>query len=88
VVNAHLHEVQACYEHQLVHDPNLSGKVVAEWVITLSGAVGTTRIKNSTVRATEVSSCIQAAVKRWVFPHPKGGTVTVTYPFVFSTVGL
>ena len=88
VVNAHVHEIQACYERQLVHDPNLSGKVVAEWAIALTGSVGTVKIKNSTVRATEVSTCIQAAIKRWTFPKPKGGQVTVTYPFVFSTVGM
>ncbi|MCC6809075.1 MAG: AgmX/PglI C-terminal domain-containing protein [Deltaproteobacteria bacterium] len=88
VVNDHLHEVQGCYERQLVKDASLAGKIVSEWVITPNGTVGTVKIKSSTVRNNEVSSCIQNALKRWKFPQPKGGPVTVTYPFVFSTIGM
>jgi len=88
VVNDHLHEVQGCYERQLVKDPALAGKIVSEWVITPAGTVGAVKIKSSSVRNNEVANCIQAALKRWKFPQPKGGSVTVTYPFVFSTIGM
>ena len=88
VVNAHLREVQACYERRLLRDPTLAGKIIFEWVIQPDGRVGVVRVKFSDVRNTEVSTCIQSSMQRWVFPKPRGGSVTVTYPFVFSTIGL
>jgi hypothetical protein len=88
VVNAHLREVQGCYERRLIHDPGLSGKIIYEWVISPSGAVGVVRVKFSTVHDTEVATCIQSSIKAWQFPQPRGGAVTVTYPFVFSTIGI
>lgn len=87
VVNAHVHQVQACYERQLMKDPSLGGKITLEWVIASSGGVSSVRVKQSTVRSSDVASCIQSAVRGWKFPSPKGGAVTVTYPFAFSTLG-
>lgn len=87
VVNAHVHQVQACYERQLMKDPSLGGKITLEWVISGSGGVGSVRVKQSTVRSAEVASCIQSAIRGWKFPAPRGGAVTVTYPFAFSTLG-
>jgi TonB family protein len=88
VVNAHLAEVQGCYERQLYKDPTINGKVLCEWVIDPSGSVSTQRVKTSTVRNSEVASCILASIRNWKFPKPRGGSVTVTYPFVFSTIGM
>jgi hypothetical protein len=35
-----------------------------------------------------VESCINARVKSWQFPKPKGGgIVVVTYPFLFKQSG-
>ncbi len=87
VVNAHLREVQACYERKLLKDPTLAGKINFEWVVQPSGSVGVVRVKFSSVRNTEVASCIQGSIQGWKFPQPKGGPVTVIYPFVFGTVG-
>ena len=87
VINSHIREVQACYERKLLKDPTLAGKIHFEWVVTPSGDVGTVKIKSSTVRNPEVASCVQAAMRGWKFPQPKGGSVTVVYPFVFGTVG-
>ena len=60
------------------------GKIVFEWVIELSGSVGVVRIKQSSLKDSSVATCIQALMRRWKFPKPQGGTVTVTYPFGFS----
>jgi hypothetical protein len=46
--------------------------------------VATVRVKQSDVKDMLLSTCMQAAVRLWHFPPPKGGSVTVTYPFVFS----
>ncbi len=87
VVNAHLYQVQGCYERQLARDPSLSGKISFEWVIDLSGGVSSVRIGRSTIHSVEVTTCIQTAIQGWKFPPPQGGTVTVTYPFAFSALG-
>jgi hypothetical protein len=88
VVNAHLHEVQGCYERKLIREPTLAGKIVFEWVVDTTGSVGVVRIKFSDLRSSDVASCIQSSMRRWKFPEPRGGPVTITYPFVFSTVGI
>jgi TonB family protein len=87
VVNAHVHQVQGCYERQLMKDPSLAGKITLEWVIDGSGGVASVRVRQSTVHSAEVASCIQGAIQRWKFRAPQGGSVTVTYPFAFSTLG-
>ena len=87
VVNAHLYQVQGCYERQLARDPSLAGKISYEWVVDVSGGVSSVRIGRSTVHSVEVTTCIQSAIQGWKFPPPQGGSVTVTYPFAFSALG-
>jgi FHA domain len=87
VVNAHLFQIQGCYERQLAKDPSLSGKIAFEWDVGLSGGVSNVRVGRSSVHSVEVTSCIQSAIQGWHFPTPQGGTVTVTYPFAFSALG-
>jgi hypothetical protein len=87
VINAHIFELQGCFERQLISSPNLAGKVSFEWVIGLSGAVTTVKIKSSTLSSNEATSCMQAAIRRWQFPSPKGGQVTVIYPIALANSG-
>jgi hypothetical protein len=87
VVNAHLYQIQGCYERQLAKDPSLSGKISFEWDVGLTGGVSNVRVGRSSIHSVEVTTCIQAAIQGWHFPAPQGGTVTVTYPFAFSALG-
>jgi len=87
VVKKHLAEIQYCYEKNLLLNPNLSGKVVMEWTITLSGSVSIVKTGQNTMSTPAVAMCISAKIKGWKFPQPKGGSVEVTYPFMFNTVG-
>ena len=87
VINSHIHELQGCYERQLIVSPNLSGKVTFEWVIGTGGAVTSVKIKTSTLSSNEATSCMQAAIRRWQFPSPSGGSVTVIYPIALASSG-
>jgi hypothetical protein len=87
VINSHIHELQGCYERQLIVNPNLSGKVTFEWLIGTGGAVTSVKIKTSTLSSNEATSCMQAAIRRWQFPSPSGGSVTVVYPIALATSG-
>jgi hypothetical protein len=87
VINAHIHELQGCFERQLIMNPNLAGKVTFEWVIGLGGAVTVVKIKASTLSSNEATSCMQGAIRRWQFPAPSGGQVTVIYPVALASSG-
>jgi hypothetical protein len=87
VINSHIYELQGCYERQLIVSPNLSGKVTFEWVISTGGGVTSVKIKASTLSSNEATSCMQAAIRRWQFPSPKGGSVTVIYPIALASSG-
>jgi outer membrane biosynthesis protein TonB len=87
VINDHMKEVQACYERALVRDPNITGKLLLEWTIDLGGSVTQAKIKESSMKNTEVGGCIVEHLRGWHFPSPKGGIVIVSYPFLFNSVG-
>lgn len=86
VVNSHIHAIQACYERALMNNPGMSGRIVFDWVVTKSGRVKGVRVRSSTLGSAGVASCINKLIKRWKFPPPKGGDVTITYPFLFRSV--
>ena len=87
VINSHMHQIQQCYERALLHEPGLAGKLVIKWTIGLSGEVASVGTQNSSLKDPGVGECILDKLKAWRFPRPQGGTVQVTYPFVFNSVG-
>jgi hypothetical protein len=87
VVDEHISEVQECYENGLIRNPGLSGKLVVEWTIGTNGRVSKVGTKIATLQSNAVSDCIIGHLKGWVFPKPTGGTVVVSYPFIFKSVG-
>ena len=87
VINSHLHEVSSCYERALLRTPGLTGKIVLEWQITISGTVGYAKTKSSSMQSPAVESCILMSLKTWKFPPAKGAGVVITYPFMFNSVG-
>jgi FHA domain len=89
VINEHLNDVRGCYERALMRDPNLgAGKVLLEWTISPTGAVGEVKTKLSTLKSADATRCMADVVKQMQFPKPAGGDVIVSYPFLFNSVGL
>lgn len=87
VVQANIGQIKHCYERQLIVDPNIFGKVVAQWTINKEGTVSSTSVKNTTMKNSPVENCILAKIKSWSFPKPKGGgQVMVSYPFLFKSL--
>lgn len=89
MVRAHVEELRACYEAELVRAADAgavpTGKLVARWVVGTDGAVTSVQFP-STVPGTgqRFTACVTDAMLGWRFPRPKGGGVAViTYPFVF-----
>ena len=88
VIQRHYNEIKYCYEKELSKDPALYGKVTVLFVIEGTGRVGDSLVQQTTMSSEPVESCMMNHVKRWVFPAPTGGgTVQVTYPYVFKASG-
>jgi hypothetical protein len=65
----------------------LAGKLVFEWTIDLNGTVADVKTKLAGLKSADATNCIINNLRLWRFPHPKGGTVVVSYPFIFNSVG-
>ena len=83
-VRKRLGAVLSCYERALKRRPKLSGKIVVSFTIGSTGSVTDAEMASDTLGDAEVSSCVIANVKRWRFPAPDGGSVTVEYPLIFT----
>jgi outer membrane biosynthesis protein TonB len=83
-VKARMGAIKACYDRALKRNPNISGKIVVRWTITGAGTVSGVDIDQDTMGDGEVANCIKAQIARWRFPAPSGGSVEVSFPFVFQ----
>ncbi|MCK5800343.1 MAG: AgmX/PglI C-terminal domain-containing protein [Deltaproteobacteria bacterium] len=88
IIRRHINEVKYCYQKELQGNAKLGGRVIIQFMITATGQVGTSKVQQSTVKNRKVEVCIAQAVRRWLFPKPKGGgIVIVSYPFVLRSAG-
>ena len=78
-------KMQSCYERAMMKSSKpLSGKLKLRWTIKQNGRVaGMKSIQNRV--SPVVGKCVMKVVKNIKFPKPKGGSVIVTYPWIFST---
>ncbi len=83
VVRMHTRAIRRCYEKQLKANPNLKGKISVTFMINDRGRVQLVEITADTVGDPKVATCIKSVVKRWRFPRPEEGPVSIEYPFVF-----
>jgi hypothetical protein len=83
-VRSRMAAIKLCYERALKRNPNLSGKVVIRWTITAAGTVSGVDVDQDSMNDSEVTNCIKSLVAHWRFPAPSGGSVEVSFPFVFQ----
>ncbi len=88
VIQKHYSEIKYCYEKELSKNPELYGKVTVLFLIDGGGQVGEALVQQTTLASDPVETCMINHVRRWAFPAPRGGgTVQVTYPYVFKSTG-
>lgn len=87
VVRANQAALRYCYESELQRQRGLKGKLVVQWRVDRAGLVPTARVTSSTLNNSSVEGCVVRQVKKWRFPKPDGGEVSVQYPFVFGVGG-
>jgi outer membrane biosynthesis protein TonB len=88
VIHRHLSEVRYCYESAMIRQPDIEGKLVVDFTIGGNGVVKTAEAKSSTLPDPRLDDCIIRRLVTWKFPNTKGGIdVSVSYPFIFKTLG-
>ncbi len=88
VIHRHLSEVRYCYESAMLRTPDIEGKLMVAFTIGGNGSVKTASAKSSTLPDPRLDDCIIRRLMSWKFPNPRGGVdVSVTYPFIFKTLG-
>ena len=81
----YLGKVQSCYERSMLSDPNLSGVIDFEWVISAGGSVNSVNIKkNSVAGGEQLGECVSGVIKSIRFPSASNGedtTPNISFPF-------
>ncbi len=85
VIKRNIGQIFYCYEMGLQTKPNLSGRVVTNFIIGGSGRVSMIQVGRSSLKSAGVESCMTKKIKSWKFPKPHGNVnVNVTYPFTLK----
>jgi hypothetical protein len=77
-----------CYERELQHKPELSGRVVTRFTIAPNGHIVAAMTETSTMNDAAVDSCVADVFRRLEMPKmPPGmsGVAIVTYPLAFHS---
>jgi hypothetical protein len=83
-VRQRLKAMQGCYERELKRNPSLKGKILVRFSILPSGRSGDIEFEQNTLGDDNVTECIRAVIRGWIFPFKPPDAVSVAYPFVFS----
>jgi hypothetical protein len=85
VVRENRDGLRACFNEALARDPELSGRLVIQWVIGSTGEVESAEVFESELENDAFHKCVTDLILVWEFPPPDGGgIVRVNYPFNFS----
>lgn len=79
---------QYCYEKALLTDASLAGTIVLQWTIDTNARVSDTKVVRSQLNNSTLHSCLSAELSKVRFPAPKGSSVSIRYPFAFSSSSL
>ncbi len=84
-IRSQLLNVKACYESALKTDPMLVGRVDTHWTIDVDGVPRNVAVESNSMQSSAVADCVRALIEEWRFPKPAGGSVEVSFPFVFQS---
>jgi hypothetical protein len=84
VIQKATRKIQGCYERALLKKPSLSGQIKFKWTIMGSGKASGVRVQSSSISDAAVAGCIRGILAKLRYPKPKGGPVTISFPFMFK----
>lgn len=76
--------IKACYESAKLRKPDIEGSITMRWKVYPEGNVESCEVAESTLEDKDIGDCMAGEIKNWTFPKPKGGVVTVRFPFNFK----
>ncbi len=88
ILSKYLSRFQYCYEKALLTNATLSGNLTMQWTIQTSGHTSDVKVIRSQLNNASVHSCMSAELSKIAFPSPKGGSITIKYPFAFTSTAL
>lgn len=88
ILSKYLSRFQYCYEKALLTNASLAGNLTMQWTIQTSGRSGDVKVVRSQLNNASVHNCMSAELSKISFPAPKGGSVTIKYPFAFTSTAL
>lgn len=76
--------IQACYEH-IIGAVGVDGKITVAFTIEEAGSVSRLRVIENTAQSEQLAGCVTRNLSGLRFnPGPTGGSVSYSYPFVFT----
>jgi hypothetical protein len=85
VIAQYKRQIKACYDGQLMLQPNLEGRLRVDWVISPNGRVQTAQATANTTKSTPLEGCLLGVVRAMKFPEAANGRQTrVIYPWQFT----
>jgi hypothetical protein len=87
VIRSQLNKVRICYEHALKRQPNLQGRLVANFSIHPRGSIDQFSFtSNSEIQDREMRRCIANVFRHIKFPRSNTGkNLSISYPLVFTS---
>jgi hypothetical protein len=83
LVRQYIPGVKSCYQRMTRDGDTRSGKAIVSFQIGSNGHVEGLNVEAPAFEGTQLSSCIDGQVSRWVFPASRKGGSPSSYPFVF-----
>lgn len=84
-VKAHLRTIASCYQRELSHKPDLSGRIAIAFDIEGDGSISNLFTESSTLEDTPLEDCVHKRFRKMRFPDHEGDeAVWVIYPIEFA----
>jgi hypothetical protein len=84
IVRQYLPGVKSCYQRLTREGDTRTGKAIVSFQIGGNGHVEALSIDAPAFDGSQLSSCIDNYVSRWVFPVSRSGAANMSYPLVFG----
>lgn len=83
LVRQYVPGVKSCYQRMAREGDTRAGKAIVSFQIASSGHVQALSVEAPAFDGSQLASCIDGQVSRWVFPASRKGAPPSSYPFVF-----
>jgi hypothetical protein len=83
LVHQYVPGVKSCYQRMTREGDSRTGKAIVSFQIGTSGHVEALSVDAPAFDGSQLASCIDGQVSRWVFPASRKGAPPSSYPFVF-----